>query len=91
MAPQTPTVPNTALYQLVAERLGRDPLEFIRELRELQPPTSYARIADEIKSICNADPKRLPVYITHEVPRRWLLATAADTADPAAPPDSAAA
>ncbi len=75
---QTPTTPQrtpTALYQLVAARLGRDPVEFIRERRTQKPPVPYNRIATEIIETCNAgvtDPT-LRVYITHEIPRRWYL------------------
>jgi len=75
MATQTPTpqVPQTALYMLIAAKLGRDPLAFIRERRAQDPPVPFAKIADEIK-------KATDVYVTHEVPRRWFNAAAADEA-----------
>lgn len=75
MATQTPTaVPDTPLYKLVAARLGRDPLDLIRERRAQDPPVPFARITQEILAVCN---QRLTgtaneVYFTHEAPRRWL-------------------
>lgn len=83
---QTPTTSPkapTALYQLVRERLGRDPVDFIRERRTQIPPVPYNRIADEIKALCNkgvTDPAKY-VYITHEIPRRWYVAALQSTDD----------
>lgn len=70
MAEQTPTsrVPDTPLYQLVAEKLGRDPVELIRERRAETPPVPYTKIRDEIVA-------ETGLYLTHEAPRRWLLST----------------
>lgn len=79
MATATPTpsfAPNTALYKLVSDRLGRDPLELIRERRSQTPPMPFVRIAHEILEVCNRGGKNRSdhVYLTHEVPRRWLIA-----------------
>lgn len=67
MANQTPTsqVPTTPLYMLVAEKLGRDPIEMIRERRNETPPVPFTKIRDELM-------KTTQVYLTHEAPRRWL-------------------
>jgi predicted metallopeptidase len=69
MKRQTPTTPKTALYMLVAERLGRDPIDLIRQRRS--EGVAFARITDEIKAICNQLGQE-PVYLTLEAPRRWL-------------------
>lgn len=57
---------------LVAERLGRDPVDLIRQRRS--EGVAFARITDEIKLICNKDlqPGQEEVYLTLEAPRRWL-------------------
>ena len=66
MAEQTPTTPavQTALYRLVAQKIGRDPLKLISERRAETPPVPYARIRDELVELSGE-------YITHEAPRRW--------------------
>lgn len=66
MANETPTPPavSTALYRLVAEKIGRDPLDLIRERRAQDPPVPYARIRDELVRLSGE-------YVTHEAPRRW--------------------
>lgn len=77
MATQTPTaVPDTPLYKLVAARLGRDPLDLIRERRAQNPPVPFARITIEILAACNAKVTNPAdqVYFTHEAPRRWWRA-----------------
>lgn len=79
--PTTPYVPDTPLYKLVAEKLGRDPIAYIRERRAAG--VAFARITDEIKH-------ETDVYLTHEAPRRWLRsADAADSPDTQALPDVA--
>lgn len=60
-----PWTPDTPTYKLLAEKMGRDPLDYIRERRSTTPPTAFARIADEMRDASDE-------YITHEVPRRWL-------------------
>lgn len=79
---ETSTTPDTPTYKLVAEKLGRDPVEFIRERRNQVPPVPYAKIADEIKA-------KTGVYVTHEIPRRWL-AQADSTPEPAGDDSQAA-
>lgn len=66
MANQTPTpqVPPTPLYQLLAEKLGRDPLDFIHQRRSQRPPVPYTKIRDELFHLTG-------IYLTHEAPRRW--------------------
>lgn len=64
------------MYKLVTARLGRDPIEFIKEKRELTPPMPWVKIRDAMLAICNegvTDPAEL-VELTHEVPRRWMMA-----------------
>lgn len=81
MATDSPPATPTALtdrptYKLVASRLGTDPLEFIRARRGQTPPVSFVKIRDEMLEICNrgiTDPAER-VELTHEVPRRWLMA-----------------
>lgn len=68
----TSTTPDTPTYRLIAEKLGRDPVEFIRELRAQTPPVPYAKIADAIKV-------KTGEYVTHEIPRRWLAQADAAT------------
>jgi hypothetical protein len=80
---ETSTTPDTPTYKLVAEKLGRDPVEFIRERRNQQPPVPYAKIADEIKT-------RTKVYVTHEIPRRWLALADQAAAEAAAQAEKAA-
>lgn len=67
MANQIPTssVPTTPLYQLLAEKLGRDPLEVIHEMRSQTPPAPYTKIRDELVRLSGG------IYLTHEAPRRW--------------------
>lgn len=79
-------VPDTPLYKLVSDRLGRDPLEYIRERRAETPPMPFVRITIEMMAICNRGAKNEAdrVYFTHEVPRRWLLASEQAAADTAA-------
>lgn len=63
------------MYQLIATKLGEDPAQFIKSLRDQTPAVSYSRIADQIR-------QRTQVYITHEIPRRWhraLLASLGQT------------
>lgn len=76
MATETPTSrrPDTPLFKLVSDRLGRDPIEFIAQRRAQTPPVAFVRIANEILEICNAGVRNPAdrVYLTHEVPRRWL-------------------
>lgn len=59
----TSTVPDSPLRALVAEKLGRDPIEYARERRE--QGLSWARIADELKAATD-------VYLTQEAVRRWI-------------------
>lgn len=79
MATSTSTpanVPDTPLYKLVSDRLGRDPLGYIRERRAETPPMPFVKITIAMLEICNRGVKHTAdrVYFTHEVPRRWLLA-----------------
>lgn len=67
------------MYKLVASRLGQEPLVFIWTRRHQTPPVSFVRIRDEMLEICNrgvTDPADR-VELTHEVPRRWLMAAEA--------------
>lgn len=59
--------PGTPTYLLLADRLGQDPLEFIWQRRTATPPASYPKIAVELR-------ERTKIYVTHEIPRRWLVA-----------------
>jgi len=62
--PTSTTEPDTSLYKLIAEKLGRDPLELICERRQETPPVPYTKIRDELV-------KATGTYLTHEAPRRW--------------------
>jgi hypothetical protein len=76
MTDNPPTRPRaTPTYELVAVKLGMDPLTFIKEKRAGATPMPFARIADEIERLTG-------VYVTDELPRRWLKA--AEEADTAA-------
>lgn len=86
MATSNPSPPVTLtdrpMYKLVAARLGEEPIAFIRVRRSQTPPMSYVRIRDEILEICNrgvTDPAER-IELTHEVPRRWLMAADAAAA-----------
>lgn len=71
----TPTpLADRPLYQLVASRLGCDPIEFIQKRRGSDPPATFVAIRDEMMEIINRNvtDSKSKVYITHEVPRRWL-------------------
>lgn len=76
----TQRTPQTPLYKLVAERLGEDPIEFIRARRAGANPMPFARIAEQIREQCN-EGRTDEIYVSHEVPRRWLsLGNAAEAA-----------
>lgn len=86
---ETPTPPavdtadptQTALYRLIREKLGRDPIEYARERREAG--LSWARIADEVKT-------QTGEYLTPEALRRWdSAATARETRTAVSPPAAA--
>jgi hypothetical protein len=54
------------LRALVAERLGEDPITYVRRLRaSTTPPMSWNRIAQLIQN-------ETGLYITQEAPRRWI-------------------
>lgn len=54
------------LRALVGERLGVDPIAYVRALRaSTTPPMSWNRIAQEIQN-------ETGLYITQEAPRRWI-------------------
>lgn len=72
---------NSAMYQLIATKLGEDPALFIKTRRDQTPSVSYARIADEIRN-------RTEVYITHEIPRRWHRAYLAAQGQPVTEADA---
>jgi hypothetical protein len=65
--PITTAEPDPArLRALVAERLGVDPIAYVRALRaSTTPPMSWNRIAQEIQNVTG-------LYITQEAPRRWI-------------------
>jgi hypothetical protein len=65
--PITPAEPDPArLRALVGERLGVDPIAYVRALRcSTTPPMSWNRIAQEIQN-------ETGLYITQEAPRRWI-------------------
>jgi hypothetical protein len=71
----TPTpLADRPMYKLVASRLGCDPIEFIQKRRGNSPPATFVAIRDEMMEIINrgvTNPNDR-IYITHEVPRRWL-------------------
>ena len=71
---------NTPLYKLVATRLGESPIEFILRHRAMTPALPYAQIAELMRNRCNIgiDHPGARVYLTHEVPRRWLRRYSAD-------------
>jgi hypothetical protein len=51
---------------LLAQKLERDPIEYITELRRGPNPLPYAKIADRITSDTG-------LYVTQELARRWYL------------------
>ena len=70
---------NTPLYKLVATRLGESPIGFILRHRSDTHALPYAQIAELMRNQCNVGVEHdsQKVYLTHEVPRRWLRRYAA--------------
>lgn len=68
MTQPTTNIPDSNLRKLVAEKLGRDPIEYALERRaSVAPPLAWNRIAQEIQTLTG-------IYLTQEAVRRWVRA-----------------
>lgn len=68
MTQPTLDMPDSNLRKLIAEKLGRDPIEYALERRaSTVPPLAWNRIADELKELTGE-------YLTQEAVRRWVRA-----------------
>lgn len=68
--PTQPTldIPDSNLRKLIAQKLGRDPIEYALERRaSTTPPLAWNRIANELKD-------KTGEYLTQEAVRRWVRA-----------------
>lgn len=85
MTQPTTTIPDSNLRKLVAEKLGRDPIEYALERRaSATPPLAWNRIAQEIQ-------QKTGIYLTQEAVRRWVRAYNKATAATSTAENSAAA